>query len=139
MIRATFSPSGCPFPGEFFRIGRRDCQYQRALQERLRLIHGVVEASVDQALPTDGGFQMEYALPSEKFGPDMDAKMPHADFEFVDSHFLNALRIPILTGRAFTQDEYDLGSPVALINRTFARRLFGPLDYDWAARFAYHR
>jgi predicted permease len=103
-------------------------QYRTILQERLRQIPGVKDASLDQAMPSDGGLQMGYALPSEQFGPDMDAKMPHADVEFVDAHFLHSTRIPILAGREVTQSEYEGGSPVALINRTFARRLFGSLD-----------
>ena len=103
-------------------------QYRKILQDRLQQIPGVKEASVDQAMPTGGGFQMEYALPSEHFGPDMDIKMPRADLEFVDAHFLSSMRISILAGRAFTESEYERGYPVALINRTFARRLFGTLD-----------
>ena len=103
-------------------------QQREILQERLQQIPGVREASVDQAMPTRGGFQMEYALPSERFGPDMDIKMPHADLEFVDAHFLSSMRIPIMAGRAFTESEYERGNPVALINRTFARRLFGDSD-----------
>lgn len=117
-----------PIPaGEYANWAAR-IQYRKVLQERLQQIPGVREASIDQAMPTSGGFQMEYALPSEHFGPDMDIKMPRADLEFVDAHFLSSMRIPILAGRAFTQSEYERGYPVALINRTFARRLFGDLD-----------
>jgi len=117
-----------PIPeGEYASWAAR-MQYRKVLQERLQQIPGVREASVDQAMPTGGGFQMEYALPSEHFGPDMDIKMPRADLEFVDAHFLHSMRIPILTGRAFTQGEYERANPVALINQTFARRLFGNLD-----------
>jgi predicted permease len=103
-------------------------EYRKVLRERLAQIPAVRDASLGQAMPTGGGFQMEYALPSEQFGPDLDAKMPRADAEFVDAHFLYSMHIPILKGRAFTQSEYERGSPVALINRTFAHRLFGALD-----------
>jgi predicted permease len=117
-----------PIPAGEYASWAARIQYRKILQERLQQIPGVIDASIDQAMPTSGGFQTEYALPSEHFGPDMDIKMPHADFEFVDAHFLSSMRIPILAGRAFTQSEYERGFPVALINRTFARRLFGGLD-----------
>jgi predicted permease len=117
-----------PIPeGEYTSWAAR-MDYRSVLRDRLAQIPGVKDASVGQALPTTGGFQMEYALPSERFGPDMDAKMPRADVEFVDAHFLYSMRIPILKGRAFTQSEYESGSAVALVNWTFARRLFGGLD-----------
>jgi predicted permease len=117
-----------PMPeGEYASWAAR-MQYREVLRERLQRIPGVSDASVDQAMPTGGGFQMEYALPSERLGPDMDFKMPRADLEFVDAHFFHTVRIPILSGRGFTESEYEGGFPVALINRTFARRLFGTLD-----------
>ena len=100
-------------------------EHREVLQEQLQRIPGVREASVSQAMPTGGGFAMEYGLPGEQYGPDMDVKMPRADMEFVDPRFLSAMRIPVLAGRAFTQSEYERGLPVALINRTFAHRLFG--------------
>ena len=117
-----------PIPAGEYASWAARMQQREILQERLQQIPGVREASVDQAMPTRGGFQMEYALPSERFGPDMDIKMPHADLEFVDAHFLSSMRIPIMAGRAFTESEYERGNPVALINRTFARRLFGDSD-----------
>jgi predicted permease len=117
-----------PIPAGQYASWAARVQYQTTLQERLQLIPGVNEASVDQAMPTGGGYQMEYGLPGEQYGPDMDVKMPRADLEFVDAHYLSSMRIPILAGRAFTQDEFERGTPVALINRTFARRLFGETD-----------
>jgi predicted permease len=116
-----------PIPAGEYASWAARIQYRKALQGRLQQIPGVREASLDQAMPTGGGFPMEYALPSEHFGPDMDVKMPRADLEFVDAHFLSSMRIRILAGRTFTQSEYERGCPVALINRTFARRLFGAL------------
>lgn len=117
-----------PSPGGDYASWAARMQYRNVLQERLQQIPGVRDVSVDEAVPTSGGFQMEYGLASERFGPDMDVKMPRADVEFVDAHFFRSMRIPVLIGRAFTQGEYEQGSPVALINRTFARRLFGALD-----------
>jgi predicted permease len=103
-------------------------QYREVLQERLKQIPGVEDASVGEAVPPNGGYAMEYGLASERFGPDMDQKMPHADVEFIDAHFFRTMRIPIISGRPFTQSEYENGSPIALISRTFARRLFGASD-----------
>ncbi len=100
-------------------------QYRTDLRESLSRIPGVVDASIDEAMPTGGGMQMEYGLPEEHYGADMDAEMPRADFEFVDNHYLSLLGIPVLMGRGLGQADLDTAEPVALINETFARRLFG--------------
>lgn len=114
-----------PIPeGEYATWSQR-VQYESALQQHLDHIPGVLSASVDEAMATGGGMQMEYGLPSVAWGPDMDAKMPRADFEFVDTSYLGTMHIPVLAGRAFTKDEYEQGDNVALISRGFARRLFG--------------
>jgi predicted permease len=113
--------------GEFSSWTAR-LQYQIALRHHLQQIPGVQQATVDQAMPTGGGMQMEYGLPADHYGPDMDVKMPRADIEFVDAHFLSAMHIPVIAGRAFTEDEFQSAESVALINRTFAHSLFGAQD-----------
>lgn len=100
-------------------------QYQAQLGEALRRIPGVLDASVSEAMPTGGGMRMEYGMPEEQYGGDMDVKMPRADFEFVDAHYLSLLHIPVLSGRPFLQTDLDSAEPVAIFNKTFARRLFG--------------
>jgi predicted permease len=53
---------------------------------------------------------------------------------FVDSHFLETMRIPLLFGRSFTPRD-DVNAPkVALVNETFAREAFGD-DYPVGRRF----
>jgi predicted permease len=114
-----------PLPAGEFSTWTARLQYQIALRDRLQQIPSVQQATVDEAMPTGGGMQMEYGLPADHYGPDMDIKMPRADMEFIDAHFLAAMRIPILVGRGFTGEEYQSAEPVALINRVFARTLFG--------------
>lgn len=117
-----------PIPqGEYLNWGQR-VQYYSTLQQRLAHIPGVVSASVDEAMATGGGMQLEYGLPTVAWGPDMDAKMPRADFEFVDTTYLGTMHIPLLAGREFTQSEYERGDSVALISRSFAHHLFGSKD-----------
>lgn len=117
-----------PIPGSEYATWGQRVQYYSTLQQRLERIPGVVSASVDEAIATNGGLQLEYGLPSVAWGPDMDAKMPRADFEFVDASYLGTMHIPIIEGRAFTRNQYERGDNVALISRTFAHRLFGSKD-----------
>lgn len=113
-------PSGGQDSSWTTRVG-----YQAQLREALSRIPGVMAASIGEAMPTGGGMRMEYGLPTERYGADMDVKMPRADFEFVDSHYLSLFDIPVRSGRGFSQDEQEAAEPVALINQAFARRLFG--------------
>ncbi len=117
-----------PVPEGEFQSWTSRVDYYTALRHRLQAVPGVKVASVDWAMATGGGFQGEYSLPDEHFGADMDIKMPRADLEFIDAQFFSTFRIPVLVGRNFTQAEFDQGVPVALINRGFARRLFGAVS-----------
>jgi predicted permease len=103
-------------------------QYTEALQQRLQTIPGVLAASVGEAMPTGGGFQMEYALPQDIYGADMDVKMPRVDMEFVDASYFSAIRIPVIAGRSFSQEEYERGEAVALVSSAFAHYVFGKED-----------
>lgn len=64
-------------------------------------------------------------LPGQDFGPALDAKMPRANLEFIDPDFLRTLEIPLLYGKAFSEEQYLHGDSVALLNKSFARQLFG--------------
>jgi hypothetical protein len=100
-------------------------EYISALRERLSTIPGVTAVSIDEVMPTGGGWQMEYGLPGDHYGADMDIKMPRTDMEFVDDRYFATVRILLLAGRIFTESEYKRGESVALVSSSFAHQQFG--------------
>ncbi len=91
--------------------------YHRTLAEIERL-PGVEAATVVNNLPVERGLQM--LLPRR---PDNVMEPAGADWRYVAGDYLEVLRIPLVAGRAFSQDDHRAAAtPVALVNETFARR-----------------
>lgn len=53
---------------------------------------------------------------------------PSADFNSVEPNYFRTLRIPLLAGRDFTPHDDIKSTPVAIVNRTLARRFFPGQD-----------
>jgi putative ABC transport system permease protein len=96
--------------------------YFRALMERVPKFPGVRMAAIG-SLPLLG------SSVGNKFniaGRDVsvDGEEPGADFITVSKDYFATLRIPLLAGNVFSDEDYGDGRYVALINQTLARRYF---------------
>ncbi|MBD0372907.1 MAG: ABC transporter permease [Pyrinomonadaceae bacterium] len=97
------------------------------LIERLRSVPGVESAAVIYPLPFGGttsgnSFIIEgrpEPLPSEK---------PAANYRAISPDYFRLLRIQLLRGRSFTEQDSAKAPPVLIINETFARRFFPGQD-----------
>ncbi len=89
--------------------------YQRVVQE-LRHQPGVESASVSQTLPMTGEV-VSFRLGVQGGAVDVEQDM-------VDPAFFHTLRIPLLVGRRFTDDDRTDTQPVAIINAALAKRLW---------------
>lgn len=56
------------------------------------------------------------------------AANPTVDFEVVAANYFDALRIPLLAGRAFTAQDGDAAVPVAIVSQALAQRMWPGLD-----------
>jgi putative ABC transport system permease protein len=89
--------------------------------ERVRAVPGVQSAALVRAVPFSGnGGTTGYAIEGR---PEPDpASLPQARFHLITPEYFKTMRIPLLSGRDFT-DRDDLQTPlVAVINETFAKR-----------------
>jgi predicted permease len=98
-------------------------QFFRQVDERIRTIPGVV--SVAQAfvvpmgvLSTDGPVTVE-GRPIES-----SEHIPSVMYNDVTPGYFDTLRIPVLSGRTFTDADSEKSSAVAIINRTMARQFW---------------
>jgi putative ABC transport system permease protein len=93
----------------------------RAL-ERVRSIPGVRSAALGMAAP----FEMNIMMPVDAPGfasPDGQPRAAQADFAGVG--YFATLGIPIVQGRAFTDEDRAGAAPVAIVNEQMARRIWG--------------
>jgi putative ABC transport system permease protein len=119
-LQFRLPPSKYPAPADIARF------FKTAI-ERVRAVPGVETAALVRAVPLSGnGGNIGYAIVGQ---PPPDPKsLPQTWFHLVTPDYFRTLRIPLLSGRDFT-DRDDLQSPlVAIINETFARKAFPGAD-----------
>jgi putative ABC transport system permease protein len=89
------------------------------LEERLRALPGVRAASIAAVATLSGD---DYAVLFIPEGSERDY-MPDANA--VGPGYFEAMRIPIVLGRSFTTHDRRGSQPVAIVNQTLARKIFG--------------
>ena len=96
------------------------------LEERLRNAPGIEAVGAVSALPLNP-VGTDYDLPVLVEGRPRPraGEEPQADFRVVTAGYFRAMRIPLIAGREFTEFDGAASTPVAIINQTTARELFG--------------
>jgi putative ABC transport system permease protein len=111
-------------PGNFDTQDKRDAFFAAAL-ERLRAIPGVREAGTISRLSlTEPGWSSDFAVAGrgrEEFG----IQVLHRE---VSPKYHATLNIPVLSGRAFTDEDSRNTTPVLLINEALAKKYFANDD-----------
>jgi putative ABC transport system permease protein len=102
---------------------RNVARYYTEVLRRVRALPGVEAAGITSQLPLSGNLDMYGIHPKDRpnANPELD---PSADRYSVSSGYLQAMRIPLLSGRAFTDGDVEGAPPVALVNETLARTLW---------------
>jgi putative ABC transport system permease protein len=90
------------------------------ISQRIRALPGVQGVGLTSVLPISSnfdrrGFQVETH-------PAPRGAEPEADTYFVTPGYLQTMQIPLLKGRALTEQDTDKTEPVALVSETLARR-----------------
>jgi len=96
--------------------------YQRVVRELGRQ-PGVEYASVARTLPMSGQVQM-LAMDPRTVRPDDPQPFLAMGLGIVGPGFFHTLRIPLLAGRTFTDQDREDTQPVAVINAALAKRLW---------------
>jgi len=98
---------------------QRRAFYQQTL-ERIRTLPGVSSAGAVGELPLDGGVRgATFAIEGRQTGP--NEAPPHSDIRTIAPGYFQTMKIPLLKGRDFTeQDNADVRN-VAIIDETLAQ------------------
>jgi putative ABC transport system permease protein len=107
--------------------------FWRQALDKVRALPGIDTAALGTVLPLSGnhnrGDITVEGMPTPELG-----KFPHPDYHTISSSYIDALGIPLLRGRNFTDADTDTAPRVALINATMARR-FWPNEDATGKRF----
>jgi putative ABC transport system permease protein len=106
---------------------RNATDFRTLLQKSLdgmRRIPGVEYAAVGLGLPYERGLNNGFKIAD---GPTAGTGMASST-SYVTVDYFRALRIPVLAGRSFSDDDTAESAPVAIVNISFARKFFRSID-----------
>lgn len=95
----------------------------REMLDRIRALPGVVAAGSIGLLPMEGTNSGTWYYRADRPEPAPSSR-PGGDVSIVTPGYFEAMRIPIIRGRAFTYGDRAGALPVAIVNQTAARMLF---------------
>ena len=99
----------------------------RALLERIRAVPGVADVALGTDLPLDGNASAgTYA--AEGMAPTTAQNVPRAYTHRISPEFFSTLRIPIVAGRTFTDDELTPTSPAVIVSERVVKRFWPGQD-----------
>jgi putative ABC transport system permease protein len=120
-------------PAERYTTASARARLMRDAMERIRLMPEVESAGIADSLPMNGAesAQLRIETAAAKGAPVQDEIW----FVSVSPGYFSTLRVPMLAGRSFEDQDDERGARTAIINETFARRYFpstNPIGYHLA-------
>jgi predicted permease len=108
----------------------RQHQFFNDLEERLRGIPGVESFTISDSLPPSGGTRGRLLATIQVEGqPPFDQGTGGLiTWRYVTPGYFRTLGIPLVSGRAFQEDDRAPGSSAMMLSQAFARRLFANGD-----------
>jgi putative ABC transport system permease protein len=101
--------------------GRRAAQFQYELIQRLQAVPGIEGATTVDRLPLTGGGN---AVAPIAQGQRLSGENPYAEMREISPNYFRVMRVPLLKGRLFTEQDVDNRSDIVIINEALAQRLF---------------
>lgn len=110
------------------RYGDREAivRFQEALQQRLASLPAVSHVGTVSLLPLCG---LSVRIPFSVEGHPVDRQqVPVAQYRFVSTGYFEAMRIPVLRGRNFSEHDTGETEPVAVVSESLAARWLSAAD-----------
>lgn len=106
-----------------YETPEKAASFFQELEGRISALPGVEAAGMVSELPLSGqGNDMPFVV--EGRPPVTRDQMPLADFRRVNTNYLNAMRIPLLRGRNFTEQEVQQTAKVLVVSQQLVNMVF---------------
>jgi putative ABC transport system permease protein len=109
--------------GDKYKDDDSQVQFFRSVLDRISALPGVESAGLTSQLPLAGNVD-RYGMHIVDKPNANPADDPSADRYSVSPGYFRAMRIPLIAGRTFTDDDRRSTQPVAVISETFARTIW---------------
>jgi putative ABC transport system permease protein len=114
-------------PSRRYREPHQKVNFFRELLGRVKSLPGVVSVGAAQSLPLRGPIYTDPVFVEGQPIPPVGQE-PHIRQNIVTTNFFDAMGIPLVKGRPFTEQETWETGGVVIVNEAFARRFFGNED-----------
>ncbi len=111
-------------PGAKYPQGEPRVQMFRQLVERLKALPGVQSAGAVLSLPLSGDTFNVWRAVIREGRPATPEESDNAAYLVATPDYFRTLNIPLITGRAFTEQDTEETPKVLIVNETMARRLW---------------
>jgi len=101
---------------------RKEIIYLQQIADAVSALPGIQSAGLAYTLPLSGSTNGSITIEGRP------GVSPNADKQYIGGNFFQALRIPLLKGRLFTQNDTTDSPRVVIINQALARQLFPNQD-----------
>jgi len=132
LVRTGFDPHGLmsaalTLPSTTYKTAEQKAAFTTAVEEQLRNIPGVTDAALASALPFSGsGGSGSFELEGHPLGPNNPGA--HGNIRYLSPDYFATLRIPLLRGRVFTDEDRLKTEPVAVVDETLAKQYWPNQD-----------
>jgi putative ABC transport system permease protein len=117
VLTATIQLPTAPYTASSDRV-----RLMRDAVERMRLMPGVESVGIADSLPMEGADSARVKIEAQT--PQAPTVEDETWFVSVGPEYFSTLKIPMLAGRPFQQQDDQEASPIAIINQTFAKQYF---------------
>jgi predicted permease len=107
-----------PLPQPKYMRLESQIAFHEQLKMRLEAIPGVESAAIANFLPTGGSLTLPYELVGAP--PVDERRRPTLGALVISPNYFQAVSVPLLSGRAFTDTDGVSGPPVVIVNQSFA-------------------
>jgi len=111
-------------PGSRYPTRESVLQLYEAIDREVRAIPVIRNVGWATTLPLGGSQIGRAAFDIVGAPPPPDGVRPQADLQIISASYFDALDLPIVSGREFTDDDRSGTTPVCIVNEAFARRHF---------------
>ena len=102
--------------------------YYQQIIASIKAVPGVLDAAVSVGLPLEGsGFGMPFTIAGQPDFAD-PSQRPGAGFDMITPDYFKTYSIPVLRGRAFSDQDNAASVRVAMVNKKFADKYFAGKD-----------
>jgi len=123
--RRNLLTASISLPGIRYGTNAKATAFHYQFRDRVAALPGVEAVGIASASPLGGGgFYLGRSMVAEGRDP-IPANELSINWNVTTPGYFAALRIPILRGRDFTVRDDSLGTPVMIVNETFAKRMYG--------------